>query len=162
MIEAPPVEPPIIFPVMSATRIRSHLWSLLIYGFGIYLGISGIKRHTSAHRPIVLDLFVLLFSLFFFGLSAMLWLRDQGSQIIIHGNRIAVKSGSGEIRSSGLISDIIELRAIQTKSQSKPSSYSVVFSSRRRIVFDRNIPNLDSLLALLEQRTGRPFVINQP
>ena len=161
MSEAPPVEPAIFFPVMSAARVRSHVTGLLIYGFGMFLGITGIKSNLLRHRSIAVDIFVLFFSLLMFGLMAKVWLRDQGSQIVIHGNRIEVRSGRGQPRAAGLITNIIDLRAMQNVTQAKPWSYAIVFSNDRRIVFDRNIPNLMALIELLEQRTGKQFVIHR-
>lgn len=161
MSEAPPVESPNVFPVMSSARIRSHVWGLFIYGMGLYLGITGIKRHLASHRSIAFDIFILILSVFMFAVTGLIWFRDQGSQIIIQGNRIELKSVNGEVRSSGLISDIIDLRATQSRLQGRPWSYIITFSNRRRIVFDRNVPNLHSLVGLLEQRTGRQFIIDQ-
>ena len=80
---------------------------------------------------------------------------------MIHGNRIEVRSGSGQPRAAGLITNIIDLRAMQNVTQAKPWSYAIVFSNDRRIVFDRNIPNLMALIELLEQRTGKQFVIHR-
>ena len=161
MSEAPPVEPPIIFPVMSVARIRSHIWGLLIYGFGLFLGITGIRSDMALHRTMAVDAFVLVFSLLMFGLLARVWLRDQGSQIVIQGNRIEVRSGSGEPRAAGLLTNVIDLRATQNVTHPRPWSYAIVFSNQRRIVFDRNIPNLASLISLLEQRTGKQFVVHR-
>ena len=161
MSQAPPVEPPIIFPIMSAARIRSHIWGLLLNGALLYLGITGVKINIAEHRSIVVSVFVAIFALLMFLLSSFSWLRDQGSQIMIQGNRIEVRSGNGELRTSGLLTNVIELRASQNVPRPRPWSYCVIFSNQRRIIFDRNIPNLDSLILLLEERTGKQFVIHR-
>ena len=161
MSQVPPVEPPIVFPIMSVARIRSHVWGLLLYGALLYLGITGVKRNLVEHRSIVVDVFIIFFGLLMFLLSSFSWLRDQGSQILIQGNRIEVRSSSGESRAAGLLTNVIELRASQNVTQARPWSYSVIFSNQRRIVFDRSIPNLDSLIRLLEERTGKQFVIHR-
>ncbi len=161
MSEAPPVEPPIIFPVMSAARVRSNIWGLLINGFGLFLGITGIRADVALQRSFAADAFILAFSLMMFGLLAKVWLRDQGSQIVVQGNRIEVRSGSGVPRAAGLLTNVIDLRATQNVTQPRPWSYAIVFSNQRRIVFDRNIPNLMALINLLEQKTGKQFVIHR-
>jgi hypothetical protein len=161
MPEAPPVEEPIVFPVMSWVRIRSHLWNLTVYGMGLYLGITGMRHQLSAHESAVLDFFILIFSVLMFFLTALIWLRDQGSQIIIQGNRIELRSASGDVRSAGLISNILDLKATQSRTRGRPWTYVIVFSNRHRIVFDRNIPNLPTLVSLVEQRSGLQFDVHQ-
>ena len=161
MSQAPPVEPPIVFPIMSAARIRSHIWGLLLYGSLLYLGITGVKVNLAEHRSIVVDVFVSIFGLLMFLLSSFSWLRDQGSQILIQGNRIEVRSGGGDARAAGLLTNVVELRASQNVTQARPWSYSVIFSNQRRIIFDRSIPRLDSLIQLLEERTGKQFIIHR-
>ena len=161
MSQAPPVEPPIVFPIMSTARVRSTIWSLLIYGFMLYVGITGYRMDSARHRSIVIDIVFTIVGLLFFALSSLSWLRDQGSQIVVQGNRIELRSGSGAVRLAGLITDIVKLQASQNVTQKKPWSYSVVFKNRLFILIDRNIPNLESLIQLLEQRTGRKFEIKR-
>lgn len=161
MIEAPPVDPPIEFPVMSARRIGSHIWSLLFAGTIVTCGGLSIPRGLAKDRSIVLDVFLILFGVFTFVVTGYLWVRDQGAVIRIQGNSISILSPTGAVRSRGLLTNVVQLRALQPISQNKPTSYVLVFADMRRIAFDRNLPNIEALLSLIQQRTGQQFVVHR-
>ena len=161
MSEAPPLEPAVDFEVMSARRIRSHIWNLLL--FGAVASCSGITIPTSLlkGRSIILDVVFIFIGAFFFITTAMSWYRDQGAKVRVQGNSISVISPTGKTRMSGLFSNIVLLKGLRSVSQKEPRLYVVLFAGGKRLMFDRNLQNLPELLKLIEERSGQQFVIQQ-
>ena len=146
---------------MSGKRIWSHVWSLLLFGAIVTCSGITLPMRLQEGRSIVVDVAFIIFGSLMFAMAAYSWYRDQGAAIKIQGNSISVVSPTGKVRINGLLTNVIQLKAMQPISQNVPTAYIVVFTGGRRISFSNSVPNVDGLLHLIQVRTGKQFVVQR-
>lgn len=160
-MQAPPLEPPVTFAIDNGKVLKSALTSGIFWLLLEIWNTYDLVLHIKNGKSYTFDLILFLFAGFWLLVTVFQGYMNYGAVIELRDGKLRRVGPGGKVHVQGPVAGIAALKVMHNISQSKPSHYMVEWSPKAKLMFDARFQNVETLMMLLEQRTGKQFILQR-
>lgn len=160
-MQAPTTEQPTVFAFDKGKVLKNAIPSILLWTVLFLWNVYDIVTKLPKGRSIAFDVVLGLFAAFWLLVTILSACMSYGAKIEIQGGIIRRVGANGKVFVKGPLNKVEMLKANQNISQNKPASYSVVWTPKIQLIFDNRVEGVETLIMMLEQQTGKQFVLQR-